>query len=176
MTMNIRLWSTRLTLIPATTIGTILVVLGALLGLWWMVVPVGVLAGLLVAGARNAMAAGGIAALLGWGLPLAWQSVALGQPVSDQASVVGAILGFGANQGVLVIALTLLIAVVLGVAGVWVGAALRPFVPRQRTIPPTIPPQRVVAPTVSPQRAVLPPQRAVPPTRRRGRRERRHGA
>jgi len=132
MTVTIRLRSTRLTLIPATILGTILVVLGALLGLWWMVVPVGVLAGLLVAGARNAVAAGGLAALLGWGLPLAWQAVALGQPVSDQASVVGAILGFGANQGVLVIALTLLIAVVLGVAGVWLGAALRPFVARRR--------------------------------------------
>ncbi len=128
MTMNIRLRSTRSMLIPATIVGTALVVLGALLDLWWMVVPVGVLAGLLVAGARNAVAAGGLAALLGWGLPLAWQSVVLGQRVSDQASVVGAILGFGANQGALVILLTLLIAVVLGVAGVWVGAALRPFV------------------------------------------------
>lgn len=130
MTMNTPLRSARLTLIPATIVGTLLVALGALLGLWWMVAPVGILAGLLVAGARNAVAAGGLAALLGWGLPLAWQAVVMGQRVSDQASVVGAILGLGANQGVLVILLTLLIAVALGVAGAWVGAALRPFVAR----------------------------------------------
>lgn len=130
MMMNIPLRSARLTLIPATIVGTLLVALGALLGLWWMAAPVGILAGLLVAGARNAVAAGGLAALLGWGLPLAWQAVVMGQRVSDQASVVGAILGLGANQGVLVILLTLLIAVALGVAGAWVGAALRPFVAR----------------------------------------------
>ncbi len=141
MSMNIRSRFVRPTLIPATIVGTLLVALGALLGLWWMVVLVGVLAGLLAPGARTALVVGGLAALLGWGLPLAWQAVVMGQPVSDQASVVGAILGLGANQGVLVIALTLLIAVVLGVAGAWVGAALRPLVrrpvPRQQTIPPT---------------------------------------
>jgi len=130
MTMNSRLRSARLTLIPATIVGTLLAALGALTGLWWMVAPVGVLAGLLVVGARNAMAVGGLAAGVGWGLPLAWQAVVMGQRVSDQASVVGAILGLGANQGVLVILLTLLIAVALGVAGAWVGAALRPFVAR----------------------------------------------
>jgi len=95
-------------------------------GLWWMPLPVGLVVGLILRGGRAIVAVTALAAALGWGLPLAARS--LSAPVGKTASVVAGILGLGAGAGVVVVVVTLVLAALLGLAGAWVGAALRRLV------------------------------------------------
>jgi len=97
-------------------------------GLWWMPLPVGLVVGLILRGGRAIVAVTALAAALGWGLPLAAR--ALSAPVGKTASVVAGILGLGAGNGAgaVVVVVTLVLAALLGLAGAWVGAALRRLV------------------------------------------------
>ncbi len=97
------------------------VLITVLIGLWWATPLVGLVLGLLLGGFRSAGIAF-LSGLVGWGLGLLWQEIHI--PIGGTANVVAGIMGFGASGGVIVIALTLLIAALLATAGAWVGAAI----------------------------------------------------
>lgn len=112
----------RFTLALALTIaGIIAILVSNAFGLWWITMIVGFVIGLLVRGAVASLPAAALAAVLGWGLALAWQ--ALFVPISSVATVVAGIM-FGATNGALTIILTLILALLLSLAGAWAGAAL----------------------------------------------------
>ena len=91
------------------------------MNLWYATLIVAFLLSLLGRRAITSLLAGWIAAIGGWGLPLAWQS--LHMPIGRTASLITGIMGFG-NSPVLSIALTLLIAFLFGSAGAWLAIAL----------------------------------------------------
>jgi hypothetical protein len=67
-------------------------------------------------------------ALLGWGGPLYWPAVVQGQSAGATARVIAALAGLPpyAFAGVLV---TLLVAVLQAIVGLWLGRALAPRAP-----------------------------------------------
>lgn len=109
--------------IVAAVIGLVVIGVANAFGLWWVTMLIGFLIGLLVRGALPGVIVAGLPAVLGWGLPLAWQ--ALSVPIGRAADVVGGILGFGAGSGGATIIATLILALVLSLSGLWLGAALR---------------------------------------------------
>jgi hypothetical protein len=115
-----------------TVVGVAVVWAGAVDGLWWVPLLVGFVIGIILRGGRVIVAAAGLAAILGWALPLAWQ--ALYSPVGTVATVVAGILGLGTANGSIVIVVTFALALLLGLAGAWVGAALRRLIVPPRPI------------------------------------------
>lgn len=105
--------------------GVVLVVVTQPAGLWWMAMVAGLMLGLLVRGWRAGVGALLVGAL-GWGLPLLWQ--ARTEPVGAVAGVLGGLLGVPAAAAFVV---TLLVGVLLALAGGWVGIAVRRLVSRQ---------------------------------------------
>lgn len=109
--------------------GVLLIVVGAVLGWWFMPFAAGVVAGLANRigrwRMRAALPAVAIVAALGWTVPIVWP-VLNGQPYAAVARVIAALLGLPANP-VVGIAVTLIVAVVQAVAGYWLGRALTPI-------------------------------------------------
>jgi hypothetical protein len=106
--------------LPSLGIGALLCALAADLGIWWLPVAVGCALGLLFG--RRALWAAALAGAVGWALALVWMQVhAAIWPV---AAVLSGILGLW-NSGVIGMAVTLLLAALLGVCGAWVGVAAR---------------------------------------------------
>jgi len=101
---------------------------GAIIGLWAAPFIVGVLAGLAnrFGGFRalTMIIAVVFMAVAGWGLPLLWPALHH-QPVWATARTIAALLGLPAHA-LAGIGLTLLIAVVQAVVGLWLGRALTP--------------------------------------------------
>lgn len=109
----------------AVTVGAALVVVTQPWGPWSMPLIIGVGLGVLLRGGRawlGALVVGG----LGWGIPLLWQ--ARTEPVGAVAGVLGGLLGLPAPVA---LALTVLVGVVLALAGVWVGVAARRLVSKR---------------------------------------------
>ena len=77
---------------------------------------------------RHTLPAVLIMTLAGWGVPLYWPAVEPGQPVGATARVIAALAGLPAYAftGVLV---TLLVAVLQAVVGLWLGRAFTPRIP-----------------------------------------------
>ena len=98
---------------------------GVALGAWWLTFPVGVALGVVLR-ARDAIPAGSLAGLLGWGLPLAWEQWRYG--IGPAAHSLGAIMGITTGGPVVPVALTCLVGLLLGLAGAWLGAAARSVV------------------------------------------------
>ncbi len=115
-----------------TVVGVAVVWAGATVGLWWAPLLVGFVIGIILRGGQAIVATTGLAAILGWALPLAWQ--ALQSPIGTVATVVAGILGLGATSGPIVIVVTLVLALLLGLAGAWVGAALRRLIVPPRPV------------------------------------------
>jgi hypothetical protein len=107
--------------LPVLVLGVTVCAGGALLGLWWLSVAVGAAIGLLLGGGR-ALWTALLAGALGWGLALLWMQ--LHTSIWPVAVAVSGILGLGSN-GAIAIAVTLLFAGLLGLAGAWVGSAVR---------------------------------------------------
>jgi hypothetical protein len=74
---------------------------------------------------RHTLLAVLVMAVLGWGVPLYWPAVVEGQPAGATARVIAALAGVPPHAvvGVLV---TLLVAVLQAVVGLWLGRALTP--------------------------------------------------
>lgn len=108
--------------VPIAMVAVVLIWLTNLSGWWWTTPLTGVVLGLVPW--RGGLTAGVSASVgaLGWGLGLI--ALAFQQDVSGAAGVTAAFMGFG-RHGSIVIALTLLLAAVLCLAGAWVGASLR---------------------------------------------------
>ena len=103
----------------AIVAGWALVVVTQPMGLWWMTLVCGLGLGLLVPGWRAGVGALLVGAL-GWGIPLLWEAGTA--PVGSVADVLGGLLGI---PGPAAVAATLLVSVVLALAGAWVGIAVR---------------------------------------------------
>ncbi len=109
--------------------GALVIAAGAELGLWFVPFLAGLAAGLLLPRwgwrLRHTLLAVLVMALLGWGVPLYWPAVVQGQPAGATARVIAALAGVPphAFTGVLV---TLLVAILQGVVGLWLGRAVQP--------------------------------------------------
>jgi hypothetical protein len=109
--------------------GTLVIAAGAELGLWFVPFLTGLAASVLPPGRgwrlRHTLTAVLVMALLGWGAPLYWPAVVQRQPAGATARVIAALAGVPphAVAGVLV---TLLVAVLQAVVGLWLGRAVQP--------------------------------------------------
>lgn len=115
-----------------TVVGVAVVWAAAVDGLWWAPLLAGFVIGVILRGARAIVTTAGLVAVLGWALPLARQ--ALHSPIGKVATVVAGILGLGTTRGPVVIVVTLALALLLGLAGAWVGAALRRLIVPPRPV------------------------------------------
>jgi len=108
--------------------GALAIAGGAVAGWWFVPFVMGLVAGLANwAGrwrARVAVLAVAVMAAVGWAAPL-WWSVLGGQPSGAVARVIAALIGLPGYAAVGLV-VTLLIAVVQGLAGYWLGRALTP--------------------------------------------------
>jgi hypothetical protein len=95
---------------------------GVLLGAWWMPFVAGAGIGLAIPRARASIGAGALVGLLAWGLPLAYAHARFG--IGGAARSLAAIMGFGGQPGI-PLGLTLLVGLLLGLTGAWLGAAAR---------------------------------------------------
>jgi hypothetical protein len=111
--------------IGSVVIGMALVWLCNVFGLWWATLLVGILAGLPLRG-KSAFAAAVLIGGLGWGLPILLQ--ALHTPVGRVAATVAILVGLGSSDGPLIVLVTILLGIVLCVAGTWLGVAVRGLV------------------------------------------------
>ena len=108
--------------------GAVLSLAGMLLGLWWVTFASGVAVGLALPRAWWAVIAGAIGGLVAWSEPLlaAQAQFSLGPTTLALAAILKA------NGAALVpVALTVVLGVLLGVAGAWLGTAARGFLPRK---------------------------------------------
>jgi hypothetical protein len=113
----------------AALAGTAVIGAGTAAGLWWLPFVVGLLAGLAnrLGGWRARVLAITVTvmAIAGWAIPLGWPALH-GEPVGATARVIAALAGLPALATTGVI-LTLAVAVVQALAGLWLGRALTPF-------------------------------------------------
>ncbi len=112
-----------LSVVLAAVVGIAVVWVGNHFGFWWVTMLVGLAIGLFLGKVRAALVAATLAGVGGWGLDLLWQS--FHADIGGAASVVAGIMGFGTSKGFIVILLTLALALLLSLAGCWVGTALR---------------------------------------------------
>jgi hypothetical protein len=103
--------------------------MGVLLGAWWAPFLAGVAAGVFIVRAWRAVLAGAIAGLVAWGGPLEYAQIEFG--LGRTATSLAAIMGF-TGAATIPVALTLLVGVLLGFSGAWLGAAARSFYPSRR--------------------------------------------
>lgn len=100
----------------------ILAVLGLDFGAWWTPFVAGVVVGIIEPRGRLALPTGAGLGLLMWGFPLASQHIKLG--LGAAAESLAAIMGF-AHEPVIPVVLTLLVGLLLGLSGGWLGSAGR---------------------------------------------------
>jgi hypothetical protein len=112
----------------AAIAGTAAIAGGAVIGLWFVPLVVGVLAGAAnrFGGWRGRVLviAVSLMTLVGWGLPLWWPAFH-GVPVGGTARVIAALLGLPAHAIAGVLA-ALVVAIVQALAGLWLGRAITP--------------------------------------------------
>jgi hypothetical protein len=118
--------------------GALLIGAAAAIGWWFMPFVAGLLAGLANHVGRwpTRMALPAVAAIsaAGWVAPL-WWSVLRGAPYGAEARVIAALLGLPAYAAV-GMALTVLVAVIQGMTGYWLGRALTPLPVDDEAVPP----------------------------------------
>ena len=97
-------------------------VAGVLVGLWWAPFVVGLVVGAAHPRARIAVAVAGAVGLVAWLIPLAAIDRTYGLGPSAQS--IAAIMGFG-HQVAVPVTLTLVVGLLLGLTGAWLGSAGR---------------------------------------------------
>jgi len=95
---------------------------GVLLGAWWAPFTVSLVIGFVLPRARLAIAAGALAGLLSWSLPLAAEQLRYGLGPATQS--LAAIMGF-THLPALPVVLTCVVGLLLGLTGAWLGSAAR---------------------------------------------------
>jgi hypothetical protein len=115
--MNGRTW-----LLVVVVAGAGISLAGVLIGAWWLTFPAGLLVGAALPRARVAIPAGGLAGLLGWGVPLVIGQIRIG--LGPAASSLAAAMGFTHLAAVPVV-LTCLVGLLLGLTGAWFASAAR---------------------------------------------------
>jgi hypothetical protein len=106
-------------------VAAIVSVAGVLVAAWWAPFVAGLAIGVVQPRARFAIPAGAAIGLLAWGLPLAVIQVQYG--AGSAAVSLAAIMGFG-HQGAIPVILTLVVGLLLGLTGAWLGSAGRTVV------------------------------------------------
>ena len=102
--------------------GILVSLAGMFLGLWWVTFATGVAIGLALPKTWTALVAGAISGLVAWSEPLIEANAQYG--LGPTSLSIAAIMG--ANGAALIpIALTVIVGVLLGLAGSWLGAAIR---------------------------------------------------
>jgi ABC-type xylose transport system permease subunit len=99
----------------------ILATVGVMLGAWWAPFALGLAFGIIEPRARIAVPVGALIGLVGWLIPLATLESRFG--LGPAANSLAAIMGFG-HQGAIPIILTLVVGLLLGLTGAWLGSAL----------------------------------------------------
>lgn len=112
---------------PIWWIGTvvlfpILATVGVMLGAWWAPFVFGLAFGVIQPRARIAVPVGALIGLLAWAIPLAGAQSRYG--IDSTAESLAAIMGFG-HQAAIPIVLTLVVGLLLGLTGAWLGSAGR---------------------------------------------------
>jgi hypothetical protein len=114
--------------VVAALAATVLVAGSAALGVWFMPFVIGLLTGVVMRWGgwrlRVTVPAVTIVVAGGWGLAI-WASALRGLPVVPTARTIGMVAGLPAAAAT-VIAITLAVSVVQGLAGLWLGRALAP--------------------------------------------------
>jgi hypothetical protein len=105
--------------------GAAISLLGILLGAWWLPFPIGVAAGVILVRARWVLPAGALIGLIAWTIPLV--SAQLQYGLGPTSLSLAAIMGFN-GAATIPVALTLLVGLLLGLTGAWLGAAARGLV------------------------------------------------
>lgn len=135
--------------VPAVAPAAVLVLdlAGLAAGWWWVAAPVAAVAALLIRG-RLAAAAQIAAAVLAWAVDLA---LVAGRDTGRIAGLVGAVALGTAGQGWLALTATGVLALLLALAGGWLGAAVRRTLPsRPRAEVPVSPaPQEAAEPAAA---------------------------
>ena len=112
--------------VTATVVFALIVsVAGVLAGAWWAPFIAGLMIGAVQPRARFAVPAGAVVGLLGWALPLGAIQVQYG--AGPAASSLAAIMGFG-HQAAIPVVLTLMVGLLLGATGAWLGSATRTLI------------------------------------------------
>jgi hypothetical protein len=111
-------------LVLVLLVGVAISILGLWIGAWWLTFAAGLLIGLLLPRARLAIPAGGLAGVLGWGLPLALEQDQYG--LGPAAGSLAAIMGF-TGQPAIPLVLTVVVGLLLGLTGAWLASASRRF-------------------------------------------------
>jgi hypothetical protein len=103
-------------------VGAAISLAGVLIGAWWLTFPAGLLLGAAIPRARMAIPGGGLAGLLGWGLPLVISELRVG--LGPAASSLAAAMGF-THQAAVPVILTCVVGMLLGLTGAWFASAAR---------------------------------------------------
>ncbi len=102
--------------------GAAISLLGLLIGAWWLPFPIGMAAGLVLARARWALPAGAAIGLVAWTVPLISEQIQFG--LGPTSLSLAAIMGFN-GAATIPLALTVLVGLLLGLTGSWLGVAAR---------------------------------------------------
>jgi hypothetical protein len=106
--------------------GAVVIAVAAGLGLWFVPFVIGLVTGVAAPRAgwrlRQALPCVIVMAAAGWGIPLLWQA-ARGEPVGATARVITALAGLPPHAAIGVL-VTLLVACLQTVAGLWLGRAV----------------------------------------------------
>jgi hypothetical protein len=105
--------------------GAAITLLGLLLGAWWLAFPIGVAAGVVLLRARWALPAGALIGLIAWTVPLVFAQAQYGLKATTLS--LAAIMGFN-GAATIPVALTLLVGLLLGLVGAWLGSAARELI------------------------------------------------
>ena len=98
---------------------------GVMLGFWWAPFAIGLAFGVMEARARFAIPVGALIGLVAWLIPLVSLESRFG--LGPTAGSLAAIMGFG-HQSAIPIVLTLVVGLLLGLTGAWLGSAGRTVV------------------------------------------------
>jgi len=109
----------------ALAIALVISVAGVLVGAWWAPFAVGIAFGVFERRARFAVPGGALIGLAGWTIALAAAQVRFGLGPTAQSLAV--IMGFG-HQSAIPLALTVVVGLLLGLTGAWLGSAARSLV------------------------------------------------
>ncbi len=97
-----------------------------LLPIWQIMIPIGIISGLIAKEAKESFLAGFIGILVGWGALLGFQAATA--PILDAAKLLSQIIGLGTSGWPMVILLTLLIGAMITGLSALIGAYSRKIV------------------------------------------------